>query len=128
MELQELTRQLEQRRKQLGMSCSAVATRSKLGLRTVQRALSSKETPEFHTLEKIAGALGASIRVGIEGPGVDAVKRKQAEGKAARLVSLTQGTSALEAQAVSQDALTRMKEQTVMRLLCGSPRKLWAQL
>ncbi|HMB94891.1 MAG TPA: helix-turn-helix transcriptional regulator [Tepidisphaeraceae bacterium] len=126
MELRQLILQLEHRRRQLGMSCADVASRSQLGLRTVQRALSGEETSEFSTLEKIAHALGASLNIEIEGPDVDAVKREQAESKASRLVSLTQGTSALEAQAVPEGALKRMKERTAIKLLSGSPRKLWA--
>ena len=109
------------------MSCAAVAARAGLGLRTVQRALSGKETPELHTLEAIAKALGASIKLRLEGQDVDVVKRQQAERKAARLVSITQGTSALEAQAVPGKTLARLRKQTAMKLLTGSPRKLWAE-
>ena len=46
MKLRKLAIQLEHRRRQLGMSCAAIALRSGLGLRTVQRALSGKEAPE----------------------------------------------------------------------------------
>ena len=109
------------------MSCAAVAARAGLGLRTVQRALSGKEAPELQTLDAIARALGASIQLRLEEPDVDVVKREQAERKATRLVAITQGTSALEAQAVSEKVLARMRKRTAMKLLTGSPRKLWAQ-
>ena len=81
--------------------------------------------PEFETLSKIAEALGVSIRVKLEGMEANAFKEQQAERKAARLVSLTQGTSGLEAQAVPKGTLARMKKRTARELLCGSARKLW---
>jgi transcriptional regulator with XRE-family HTH domain len=118
--------ELEHRRRQLGMSCAVVAARSNLGLRTVQRALSSEESPEFETLEKIAAALGASLQLGITGHDVESMKQAQAEAKAERLVALTQGTSALEAQAVSLETRHHLVNQAVRQLLRGSTRKLWA--
>ena len=118
--------QLEHRRRQLGMSCAAVAARAGLSLRTVQRALTEGAAVELETLIQIAQALGASLRIELEGPDVDIVRRRQAEQKAAGLVSLTQGTSALEAQGIAQDELRRMKERATTQLLAGSARKLWA--
>lgn len=122
-----LISKLESRRQQLGMSCAEVAARSGLGLRTVQRILTGSANPELSTLEKLAHAMSATVGFDLLGPDPDIVRQAQAQRKAAQLVSLTQGTSALEAQAVSQDALNRMKEQTAMRLLCGSRRRLWAE-
>jgi transcriptional regulator with XRE-family HTH domain len=127
MDDRRLAIQLENRRKQLGMSCSTIARRTGLGLRTIQRALSNgRVTPEFGTLAAIAKALGASIRIELKTEDVGAFKRRQAESKAARLVSLTQGTSALEAQAIPKWALDRLKRKTVSNLLRGSNRRLWA--
>jgi transcriptional regulator with XRE-family HTH domain len=128
MDLRQLAIQLEDRRKRLGMSCAAVASRTGLGLRTVQRALSADPIrPDFATLAAIANALGASIRIGLDTQDIATLKRRQAERKATRLVSLTQGTSALEAQAVPKIALERMKRKTVSTLLRGSSRRLWAE-
>src|SRR5580704_18031772 len=120
MNLQQLAIQLEERRMQLGMSCAVLAHRARLGLRTVQRALSDEEsvTPEFGTLNRIADALGASIQLEMRGRDIDDFKQQQAERKAARLVSLTQGTSGLEAQAVPKRTLTGMKKRTARKLVC----------
>lgn len=128
MDLRQLAIRLERRRGQLGMGCPTLAHRTGLGLRTVQRALSGNDSvaPELETLSKIANALGVSIRLKLEGADVDGFREQQAERKAAKLVSLTQGTSALEAQAVSKGTLARMKKRAARELLCGSARKLWA--
>lgn len=99
MELLYIANQLEERRKRLGLSCAMVARRASLGLRTVQRALSADAVmPEFSTLAAIAQAMGASVRLKLEGDDVERFKEQQAQRKARQLVALTQGTSALEAQ------------------------------
>jgi transcriptional regulator with XRE-family HTH domain len=127
MELRYLANRLEERRKRLGLSCAIVAHRAGLGLRTVQRALSGDAiTAEFSTLNAIAQAMGASVRLKLEGEDVERLKEQQARRKARQLVALTQGTSALEAQAVSKSDLARMTKQTARKLLTGSTRKLWA--
>lgn len=118
--------QLEKRRIALGMSCAMVASRSGLSLRTVQRVLAGDENPEVATIQKIAAALDASVSVKIEGPSPAETRRKQAQRKADLLVSLTQGTSALEAQAVSKTILAEMRRRAVAKLLHGSSRRLWA--
>ncbi len=126
MTLKQLSIELDKRREKVGMSCSAVAQRAGLGLRTVQRALSQEGSePEFATLAAIASALGASIQIGLAAKDIERFKREQAARKAEQLVALTQGTSALEAQAVPKRELARMKERTKRELLVGSPRKLW---
>jgi hypothetical protein len=128
MDLRELAHELEERRKRLGISCAAVAHRANLGLRTVQRALSANAImPEFSTLNAIAEAMGASIRVELKGADVEELKEQQAQRKAERLVSLTQGTSALEAQGIGKGDLARLTKQTARKLLAGSNRKLWAE-
>jgi transcriptional regulator with XRE-family HTH domain len=128
MDLRELAKSLELRRKQLGMSCATVAQRSGLGLRTVQRALSGDAIePEFATLAAIAGAVGASISVSLKTDDIETFKRQQAERKARRLVALTQGTSALESQAIDRRDLGRLERKTMAALLHGSNRRLWAE-
>jgi transcriptional regulator with XRE-family HTH domain len=124
--LRTLAERLEERRKQLGLTRLAVARRAGMGLRTVQRILSEGATPELSTLSAIARALGASIDVKLKAADVERVKEQQAERKARHLVNLTQGSSALESQAIGQRQLARLKKQTVRQLLTGSPRKLWA--
>lgn len=121
-----LANQLEKRRIALGMSCATVALRAGLSLRTVQRALGGDDNPEVATIEKIARALDASLTVKITGPSVAESRRRQARRKADLLVSLTQGTSALEAQAVSESRLDELRQRAIEKLLSGSTRRLWA--
>ncbi len=54
------------------------------------------------------------------------LKREQAERKARKLVSLVQGTSGLEGQAVDGQTLESMVERTTHELLAGSNRRLWS--
>jgi excinuclease UvrABC helicase subunit UvrB len=55
------------------------------------------------------------------------LKREQAERKAKKLVALVQGTSGLEGQAVDEESVESMVEQTTHELLTGSKRKLWSE-
>ena len=116
---------LNQRRKELGVTFALLAQWTGLSLRTVQRVLSGEETdPGFRTVASIAEALGVSLR--FDADDAEAFRRKRAEQKAERVLALVQGTSALEAQALSEEAKRHIKERTVHELLAGSPRKLWA--
>ncbi len=55
------------------------------------------------------------------------VLEQQARKKAERLVGMVQGTSALEAQAVSSRHIGQMIKKTIQELLAGSRRRLWAE-
>ena len=115
---------LNQRRKDLGLTCSAVAKRTGLSLRTVQRVFAGEEIdPGIGTISRIAEVLGTSIT--LQSQDLNEVRRLQAERKAAKLLSMVQGTSALEAQALDDEAVVALKERTVRDLLAGSARKLW---
>jgi transcriptional regulator with XRE-family HTH domain len=118
--------QLSRRRKMLGMSCQSLAARCGVSMPTVQRVLSGEMPPRFPTLVAIAGALGAQIGITVEEtPG--AMRERTARNKASHLVSMAQGTSALEAQAVADDALADATEQVTRQLLAGPARRLWAK-
>jgi transcriptional regulator with XRE-family HTH domain len=114
----------DQRRKRMGLSCAALAKRTGLSLRTVQRVLSGSEPdPGFSTVAKLARELGVALR--FDEDDVHALRRKQAEKKAGQIIALVQGTSALESQALSSEALRDLRERTINELLAGSNRKLW---
>lgn len=118
--------QLDRRRRQLGLSCAALAAQTGLGLRTVQRVLSGEETnPGITTLQAIATCLGVSLR--IEQESADAVRRRQARHKSRQLAAIVQGSSALEAQALSAAAVRKLEDRMVKDLLAGSARRLWAK-
>jgi len=122
-----IAERLNGRRQDLGMTCAAVAQRSGLSLRSVQRVLSGEENdPGFATVDAIARVLGVSLRLKEE-QDINTLRRRQAERKAERLVSLVRGTSALEAQPVRDDTARTLRDRTVKELLSGSSRKLWAE-
>jgi transcriptional regulator with XRE-family HTH domain len=128
MQLKAITRQLESRRERLGMSCSVVAKRSGVSLRSVQRVLSQTDTnPDYDTVAAIAEALGAKLHVDlVTGRPPEYLRRRQARSKARKLVAITQGTAALEAQGVPATVLGKLQQQTARELLRGSNHRLWS--
>lgn len=121
-----LFRFLDGRRKELGMSARVLAERSGVGMRTVQRILSGHEpAANINTVLSIACALEVELRP-IATVSAHSVRRAQAERKASKLASMVQGTSALESQAVPDEALREIKEEVAGKLLSGSRRQLWA--
>ena len=80
---------------------------------------------------KILRATGIRLRTDDDGechldpiPAEEFVER-QARKQARAIVYLTQGTMALESQAVSQDFLVKMVGDTTRKLLAGPKRDLW---
>ena len=124
---QPLFEKLEYRRRELGLSQSALAERSGVSLPTVQRILSGHSpAASFDNTLAIAQAMGMQIDAI---PMFDAseVLEQQARKKAERLVRMVQGTSALEGQGVSTRHIGQMIKKTVQELLTGSRRRLWAE-
>ena len=121
-----LSTRLNNRRKKLGLSCAALAGRTGLSLRTVQRIMSGEEgDPGFSTVASLCEAMGMRLEFGeID---VAGLRRKQAEQKADRIVAMVQGTSGLESQALAKRTLRDLREKTVIQLLAGSNHKLWAK-
>jgi transcriptional regulator with XRE-family HTH domain len=118
---------LNHRRRQLGMSYAALADRSGVPFRTVVRILSGKQKgANFANVLAIAEALGAGIHFD-RNAGVEEFREQQARKKATRLVSMLQGTSALEGQAVDEEMIKQMISQTVHELLAGPKRRLWSE-
>jgi transcriptional regulator with XRE-family HTH domain len=121
-----MSSRLNRRRLKLGVSCSVLAKRVGISLRSVQRILSGEETnPGFATVTALARELGIGVQFEDE---VDlrTIRRRQAERKAARILTLVQGNSALEGQGMQKQTLRDLREQTIHELLAGSPRNLWA--
>ena len=116
----------EQRRRELGMSRSTLARRSRVSLPTVNRIMSAHhETSTFAHVAAIAQALGIELTA-VAKVGSEELRRKQAKKKATRLVRLVQGSSGLEGQAVDQRELESMVARTTEQLL-RSKRKLWPE-
>jgi len=121
-----LVRHLNDRRKELGMSMQTVAHKSGVGMRTVQRVLSGREpSAKLDTVLRIADTLGVVLLPKDKRPARH-LMRKQALQKAAELAGMVQGTSALEAQAVSKKALLEIRDDIAANLIRGSRRQLWA--
>ena len=121
-----MSRRLNERRERLGISCSVLARRTGISLRSVQRILSGEETnPGFTTVASLAHVLGVGVRFNDE-VDVRTIRRRQAERKAERILAIVQGSSALEAQALSRETIRDLREKTIHELLAGSDRKLWA--
>ncbi len=122
-----LFEKLENRRRELGLSQSALAERSGVSLPTVQRILSGHSpAASFENTLAIAQVLGMQLDAVPVIPAQEVLKA-QALKKAERLVRMVQGTSALEAQAVSARHIGQMIKKTVQELLAGSRRRLWAE-
>jgi len=110
----------------LGMSFSALASRSGVSEPTVKRILGGRiAEASFANVMAIARALGASLEITESDP--DELCREQARRKAERAARLVQGTSALEGQAVDASTYNRLVEKSYHELLAGSRRRLWAE-
>ena len=106
------------------MTYGQLARLSGVSVPTLTRTLRGKNAhASFTSVMAIAQALGISIERREEP--ATAFLEKVAERKAAKLVSMVQGTSGLEAQAISNEQVEAMRRQTVHELLAGSRRKLW---
>ncbi len=123
----QMLKNLDKRRRELGLSYELLSKRCGVSRPTVQRILSGQNAAaSFANIVAIAESLGLALRFDST---VDpaAFKREQAERKAKKLVSLVQGTSGLEGQAVDSKAVNSMIKQTTHELLAGSKRRLWSE-
>ena len=116
---------LDARRRQLKMSCRAVAERSGLSTRTVQGVLQARKSPSLSTVAAIAEAVGTKIELARTSSS-SAIRRRQARDKAHRLAMLAQGSAALEVQAVDPETIKRAERRIAAKLLSGVPLRLWS--
>ena len=118
---------LNARRKRLGMTYQVLAARSGVSIATVQRILSCEnDQASFSNVVAVANALGMITNF-IESVSDNDFREQQAQKKSKGLISLLQGSSGLEGQAVDDQTLADMVQQTVHELLAGPKRKLWAE-
>lgn len=119
-------RDLNTRRRELGMSYAVVAKRSGVSLPTVVRVLSGRyPQASFANVAAVAQTLGMPLTFDTRMSPND-VREQQAQRKARSLVGMVQGTSALEGQGVDEQAIGQMTRQTCHELLAGSRFKLWS--
>lgn len=115
---------LDERRRALGMTYAILAKRSGVSQASVVRILSGKQpSASFDHVLAIARSLGIDLRASCASP--EEFQKTRAAEKADSFVRMAQGTMGLEGQAVGQDLLSRLKQQTVQKLLAGSKLKLW---
>lgn len=127
MHQQSLYQKLEQRRRELGLSQSALAGRSGVSLPTVHRILAGQSpAASLENTLAIAQTLGLQLDA-VPLFETQEILEQQARKKAEQLVGMVQGTSALEGQGVSGKQISRMVQKTVDELLSGSRRRLWAE-
>ncbi len=118
--------QLSSRRRQLGMTLAAVASRSGVPLPTVKRIFGGKfNQASVGNVAAVANALGAPL--GFADSPVEEFRRGQARAKAERIASIVQGTSALESQAVDRETYETLVARSYHELLAGPSRRLWAE-
>jgi transcriptional regulator with XRE-family HTH domain len=116
---------LSRRRRAVGMPFSAIAHRSGVSEPTVKRILSGHgRAASFENVSAVARALGVSIESGEDD--AEQMCREQARRKAEQIARLVQGTSALEAQAVSAATYRKLVERSYRELLAGPRRRLWS--
>ena len=114
---------LDNRRRQLGLSCPLLARKSGVSLPTVQRIMSGKDRrPSFRNVMAVAEVLGFGLTEVVT---PRCLLDAQAKLKAANLVRMVQGTSGLEGQAVDQSVLDDMMARTTHELLAGCRHTLW---
>jgi hypothetical protein len=128
-------RDLDLRRRELGMSYRILAELSGASLPAVQRLLSARvQDPSFPVVMAVVEALGGGTpRIMPDGSctfefhvSAQKIREQRATVKARKLVSLVQGTSALEAQAVRKSDYMQMLDRTRHDLLAGSSQRLWS--
>ena len=123
-----LLKNLDDRRRELGLSYELLSRRCGVSRPTVQRILSGHHAAaSFANIMATAESLGLGLRFDST---IDArdLKREQAVRKAKKLIALVQGTSGLEGQAVDKKTVDSMVEQTTHELLAGSKRRLWSEV
>ncbi len=115
---------LNRRRKELRMSLEVVVKKTHLPRATVCRLLRGDlRAANLSRVAKLAKVLGVVLEF-TPVPVPDFV-RSQAEQKARELVSMVQGTMALESQGLEKDVLDQMVRDSTERLLSRPRKELW---
>ena len=120
----QLIDKIESRKKELGISIENLAKLRRSGVRTVNRLLAGEDV-KLSTVEKITNILGLDF-AGNETVALKELEKRRAKQKAVFMVSLVQGTSALEMQGLEKSTLDKMIHRFENEFLTGSYRdQLW---
>ena len=123
--LDDILRGLDKRRRSLQMPLAVLCERSGVSVSTANRALSGCGAVSFATVARIADALGVELSC-VRSRSIAEMRHHEAAVAAKRMVSMVQGTSALEGQAVDPEQLALMEQRTEAELLSAGPG-LWAR-
>ena len=123
---QDIVQELDARRRKLKMPCRALARRSGVSTRTVQRALSGQAGDVgARTLLAMAEALGMGLGVVVR-KSASRLRHEVARAKAKRIIAGAQGSFALEGQAVEESHLSEVRRDLEDKLVAGPPVRLWS--
>jgi transcriptional regulator with XRE-family HTH domain len=126
---------LDTRRREIGISYSALAALSGVSQPALQRLLTGKvEAPALTSVEAVARVLGFGAVRFLENGSIDfepslsaeTVRKSQAWRKAGKIVRGVQPTPALEGQKIGEADYHAMVERTYHELLAGSNHRLWS--
>ena len=124
-----ILRELDQRRRALGMPLKELSRRAKVSPSTVRRVLGGEPGARIETVAAIGHALGVRDLLDFRKSRPPyKMRRLQASLKARKIVGMVQGTSALEAQAVNEQDRKLMIEKTINELLSGPRSQLWGTM
>ena len=119
--------EIEARRRELRMPRGALARRSGVCLRTVERLLSGEaKGAKWETIASMGREVGIDLGI-VRRRSLRAVVHKQAKAKAEKVVAITQGDSALEGQALPEKALKQIRKAMEDSLATGSSVRLWSE-
>ena len=125
--IHDILTELDERRRQLGMSCEVLAERCGASSRTIRRLLRPEaESARIATVAAMAEALGADIGL-VRKRRITAVRNSQAKAKAKRIVAMAQANAALEGQGVSGEIRKLAEQDLTARLLSSTNIRLWAK-
>ena len=121
----EILKTLKERRKELGIPIDTIVRRTGVKRATMCRILKGDtETVRHGYVVKVMEVMG--IFVGRRPESVKKMRHREAVKKAKLVARLTQGTMALEAQAVGNETLVEIERMIVRKILVGQNRKLWS--
>jgi transcriptional regulator with XRE-family HTH domain len=120
----DLLHKIVDRKKDLGLTDSNIATLSNLGARTIARFFAGEDV-KLSTIEKITQLLGLDF-AGNEIIDSKTLKHNRAREKALYLVSLVQDTSSLEQQGLESNDIDLLIRNTQNEFLTGKYKeRLW---
>lgn len=120
----QLIERIEARRKHLKISLDNLSKLSNLGMRTLNRFFAGEDV-KLSTVESITNVLGLDF-AGNEVVSLSKLERNRAYQKALFMVSLVQGTSALEMQGLDKEVIESMIKTFEKAFLDGEYKnRLW---